>query len=69
MRNLCLFKMIPQLKLCLATFDMNVFCFNVLRVTANMSGSLLNLGATLDCTNPPLSLLMAPAKAVMLIFQ
>ena len=61
--------MVLELKACLATFDMDVFCLNVLCITANMSVSLSKLVTSLDHTNSPLSHLMALAKAVALILQ
>jgi hypothetical protein len=48
---MCSFKMVLELKAYLATFDMDVFCLNMLWVTANMSVSLSKLVASLDHAN------------------
>jgi hypothetical protein len=69
MGNTCSFKMLLELKPCLATFDVDAFCLNVVWVTANMSLSLSKLGAPLDHANPPLSHFMAHTQVVVLVLQ
>jgi hypothetical protein len=51
--------MFLELKPCLATFDIDVFCLNVVWITANVSLSLSKLDAPLDHANPPLSHLIS----------
>jgi hypothetical protein len=52
MRDSCLFKMILELKPCLAMLNMNVFCFDVIRVTANtMIGSWHRISSELTHTH------------------
>jgi hypothetical protein len=50
-------------------FNMNMFCLNMLWVTANTSLSLSKLVATLNHAKPPVSHLMGSTKMVMLIVQ
>jgi hypothetical protein len=69
MSNAHPFETFLELKPCLAMFNIDVFCLNVVWVTANASLSLSKLGAPLDHANPPLSHLVACTKVVVLILQ
>ena len=67
--NTCSFKTLLELKLRLATFDVDAFCLNVVWVTANASLSHSKMGTPLDHTNPPLGHFMAHIKVVALVLQ
>ena len=66
MSHLCFLEVFFELKLCLATLDMDTLCLNVLWITAQMGIPLLDLGAPLDLTNLPLCLFMTLVVVLIL---